>query len=145
MAYAFGLLRRAAVDLGEPPPRLLSGPEQDLMIREMIDAGDPADWPTALEPALPTRAFAEPAARPAAARVRAGHRRTRNSPRSATPTGRADWVAAARFLAEYDEVLALRDATGRAGIGYDSAEIVRAAVGTAAPRSGSAGRRAPRR
>src|SRR6185312_9611272 len=56
--YAFGLLRRSAVDLGEPPPRLLSGPEQDLVIRELIAAGDPAAWPPALEPALSTRAFA---------------------------------------------------------------------------------------
>ncbi|MBQ0993395.1 UvrD-helicase domain-containing protein, partial [Micromonospora sp. H61] len=36
-AYAFGLLRRAAAERGEPSPRLLTGPEQDLIIRELLD------------------------------------------------------------------------------------------------------------
>ncbi|MBX6358234.1 MAG: UvrD-helicase domain-containing protein, partial [Micromonosporaceae bacterium] len=60
-AYAFGLLRRAAAQRGEPPPRLLTGPEQDLVIRELLDAPDGADrvgWPAQLRPALRTRAFA---------------------------------------------------------------------------------------
>ena len=35
-AYAFGLLRRAAAERGEPSPRLLTGPEQDLIIRELL-------------------------------------------------------------------------------------------------------------
>ncbi|HEY1486675.1 MAG TPA: ATP-dependent DNA helicase [Micromonosporaceae bacterium] len=126
-AYAFGLLRRSAVDLGVPPPRLLSGPEQDLIIREMIDAGDPADWPTALEPALSTRAFA---GQLRDLLLRASERGI-SAPELAeigTANGRADWSAAARFMTEYDEIQALSDATGRAGVGYDSAEIVRAAV-----------------
>ena len=126
-AYAFGLLRRASVDLGEPPPRLLSGPEQDLIIREMIGAGDPADWPAALEPALPTRAFA---AQLRDLLLRASERgiNARELARIAGANDRPDWRSAARFMTEYDEVLALRDATGRAGVGYDNAEIVRAAV-----------------
>jgi len=56
-AYAFGLLRRAAAQLGDPPPRLLTGPEQDLVIRELL-AGDAEGWPVELRPALRTRAFA---------------------------------------------------------------------------------------
>ncbi|HEY2792153.1 MAG TPA: ATP-dependent DNA helicase [Micromonosporaceae bacterium] len=126
-AYAFGLLRRSAVDLGVPPPRLLSGPEQDLIIRELIASGDPADWPTALEPALSTRAFA---AQLRDLLLRASERGVGADELTdiAAANGRDDWVAAARFMTEYDEVLALRDATGRAGVGYDSAEIVRAAV-----------------
>ncbi|WP_121162106.1 ATP-dependent DNA helicase [Micromonospora pisi] len=36
-AYAYGLLRRAAAERGEPSPRLLTGPEQDLIIRELLD------------------------------------------------------------------------------------------------------------
>src|SRR5256714_7728764 len=43
-AYAYGLLRRAAVEAGDPPPRLLTGPEQDLVIRELL-AADPERWP----------------------------------------------------------------------------------------------------
>jgi hypothetical protein len=57
-AYAFGLLRRSAVMAGDPPPRLLSGPEQDLVIRELLP-GYSAKWPDHLQPALGTRAFAE--------------------------------------------------------------------------------------
>ena len=64
-AYAFGLLRRAAAERGEPSPRLLTGPEQDLIIRELLDvvgeepADDPVGWPEDLRPALRTRAFAQ--------------------------------------------------------------------------------------
>ncbi|MGW4466581.1 ATP-dependent helicase [Micromonospora sp. NPDC004704] len=144
--YAFGLLRRAAAERGEPSPRLLTGPEQDLIIRELLDVvGDqnptdakapadahaPADrigWPEQLRPALRTRAFA-------------GQLRDlmqRAAERGVGPVelarlgerlGRADWPAAARFLREYVAVLALRDATGRGSIAYDPAELVRAASG----------------
>jgi superfamily I DNA/RNA helicase/RecB family exonuclease len=126
-AYAFGLLRRASVDLGEPPPRLLSGPEQDLIIRELIGAGDPTDWPATLAPALSTRAFA---AQLRDLLLRAAERGigARQLVEIAAANGRPDWQSAARFMTEYDEVLALRDATGRSGVGYDNAEIVRAAV-----------------
>jgi superfamily I DNA/RNA helicase len=35
-SYAFGLLRAQAVARGERGPRLLSGPEQDLVVRELL-------------------------------------------------------------------------------------------------------------
>jgi len=35
-SYAFGLLRREAVLRGDAAPRLLAGPEQDLLIRELL-------------------------------------------------------------------------------------------------------------
>ena len=41
-----------------PAPRLLSGPEQDLILRELLGDRDPALWPVELRPALRTRAFA---------------------------------------------------------------------------------------
>src|SRR5690606_1829691 len=40
-SYAYGLLRRAAAARGEPPPRLLTSAEQDVVIRELL-AGDRA-------------------------------------------------------------------------------------------------------
>jgi superfamily I DNA/RNA helicase/RecB family exonuclease len=124
--YAFGVLRLAAAYAGEEPPRLLTGPEQDLIIRELL-AGDGVPWPESLRPALHTRAFAEElrdlllraAERgigPAAlARLGEQHRRP-------------DWVAAARFYSQYTEILALRDATARSGAAFDYAELVRAAT-----------------
>ena len=51
----------AAVDAGSPAPRLLSGPEQDLVLRELL-VGDLERghwlWPAELRAALRTRAFA---------------------------------------------------------------------------------------
>ena len=132
-AYAFGLLRRAAAERGEPSPRLLTGPEQDLVIRELLaivgeSDEDPFGWPDGLRPALPTRAFAQQlrdlmqraAERgvPPAELARLGER-----------LGRDDWPAAARFIREYVAVLALRDATTRGSTAYDPAELVRAASG----------------
>ena len=61
-SYAFGLLRADAAMRGEPAPRLLSGPEQDVMVRELlrgdVEAGL-ATWPARLRPALLTRGFAQ--------------------------------------------------------------------------------------
>ncbi len=125
-AYAFGLLRLADTQRGEPPPRLLTGPEQDLVIRELLE-DDPSGWPESLGPALHTRAFA-------------GQLRDlllRCAERGVDPAGlagyarraaRPEWLAAARFMREYEQVQALRDATGRAGVAYDNAELVRAAA-----------------
>jgi superfamily I DNA/RNA helicase/RecB family exonuclease len=126
-AYAFGLLRRAAADIGDPSPRLLTGPEQDLIIRELLATGDPGRWPAGLAAALPTREFASQLRD---LLLRAAERGIGAAELAAIGRrhGRPDWPAAAAFLAEYDEVLALRDVTGRAGAGYDAAEIVRAAA-----------------
>jgi superfamily I DNA/RNA helicase/RecB family exonuclease len=133
-AYAFGLLRRAAAERGEPSPRLLTGPEQDLIIRELLavageaEEPDPIGWPEALRPALPTRAFAQ----------QLRDLMQRAAERGVGPVqlaqlgerlGRDDWPAAARFLREYVAVLALRDVTTRGSAAYDPAELVRAASG----------------
>ncbi len=133
-AYAFGLLRRAAAERGEPSPRLLTGPEQDLIIRELLDlagedgADDPIGWPEELRPALRTRAFA---AQLRDLLLRAAERGVGpvELAKLGERLGRADWPAAARFLREYVAVLALRDATTRGSVAYDNAELVRAAAG----------------
>lgn len=130
-AYAYGLLRRAAAETGEPPPRLLTGPEQDLAIRELLVADTRGEsrvgWPAALRPALDTRGFAaelrdlllRAAERGVSPDQLAGWGRT---------MGRDDWPAAARFARQYGDVLALRDATTRTAA-YDTAELIRAAIG----------------
>ncbi|WP_425271392.1 ATP-dependent helicase [Micromonospora inaquosa] len=133
-AYAFGLLRRAAAERGEPSPRLLTGPEQDLIIRELLDVvgeepeDDPVGWPTDLRPALRTRAFA---GQLRDLLMRAAERGVGpvDLARLGEKLGRADWPAAARFLREYVAVLALRDVSNRGSIAYDPAELVRAATG----------------
>lgn len=125
-SYAFGLLRREAVQNGEPTPRLLGGAEQDVLIRELL-RGDVeqlgADyWPQRLHAALLTRGFA-------------GELRDllmRAAERGVGPDelaelgrrhGRDDWAAVAAFARQYGGVTALRHPPS-----YDQAELVRAAA-----------------
>ena len=127
-AYAFGLLRLAAAQRGEPAPRLLTGAEQDALIRELLSAPDAAQrWPAGLRQAVRTRAFA---AQLRDLLLRAAERGI--GPRRLAELGREhnrpDWVAAADFLVEYRNVLALRDASTRGTVAYDQAELVRAAT-----------------
>ncbi len=125
-SYAFGLLRANAARRGEPPPRLLSGPEQDLVVRELLE-GDVeeggSDWPARLHPALLTRGFAQELRDFVQRAVERGI-----TPRELAQLGRRDqrddWVAAAKFAEQYAQVSALREAAS-----YDPAELIRAAAG----------------
>ncbi|NED97193.1 ATP-dependent helicase [Phytoactinopolyspora alkaliphila] len=126
-SYAFGLLRRESVLSGEPAPRLISGPEQDLLIRDLL-RGDVEElgagyWPANLHRALLTRGFAR----------ELRDFLMRAVERGMTPEqlahigrrhGREDWVAAARFAHQYSGVTALRKPPS-----YDQAELVRSAAG----------------
>ncbi|MGI5367535.1 ATP-dependent helicase [Streptomyces iakyrus] len=110
------------------PLRLLSGPEQDVSVRELL-AGQldlerlglaHVRWPDELRACLTTRGFAD--------EVRAVLARSRElglGPDAldafARRTGRPDWRAAAAFLAEYLDVLDLQ------GV-IDYAELVHRAV-----------------
>lgn len=144
--YAFGLLRRAAAERGEPAPRLLTGAEQDLVIRELLadseddpenateaePAGDDGvGWPAELRPALRTRAFAEQLRDLLQRAAERGVDATELA-RLGQRLGRPDWVAAARFLRQYVSVLALRDVSNRGSVAYDNAELVRAAAASLA-------------
>jgi superfamily I DNA/RNA helicase/RecB family exonuclease len=127
-SYAFGLLRAQAVARGERGPRLLSGPEQDLVVRELlggeIELGT-GEWPTALQPALLTRGFAQELRDLLLRAVErgVGPSRLANWGRD---RGRDDWVAAAHFFDEYLDVTAL--STGEGPEAYDPAELIRAAL-----------------
>ncbi|MET7421860.1 ATP-dependent DNA helicase [Dactylosporangium sp. NPDC005555] len=129
--YAFGLLRRAAVERGEPSPRLLTGPEQDLVIRELLQGAHEdsrAPWPESLRGALGTRAFATELRDLLLRAVERGVG-PQGLARLAAVHRRPDWASAAAFFEEYLQVLALRDAAGRGAVAYDYAELVRAAAG----------------
>ncbi|PSK97375.1 superfamily I DNA/RNA helicase [Murinocardiopsis flavida] len=61
-SYAYALIRRELTRLGDRAPRLLSGPEQLMEVRELLswEVEDGAElWPEKLRPALATRGFAE--------------------------------------------------------------------------------------
>jgi superfamily I DNA/RNA helicase/RecB family exonuclease len=126
-ALGFGILRQAAALRGDASPRLLSGPEQDVILRELLaghasQEGKAPDWPAHMHAALATRGF----------RTELRDLLMRAVERGLGADGlatlgrvhdRPEWVAAAQVLAEYDEVTAL----SRPG-SYDPASILGAAA-----------------
>lgn len=121
-SFAFGLLRREAVLAGLPSPRLLAGPEQDFVVRELlrgdVDLGT-IPWPDHLRPALSTRGFVQELRDLLLRAVERGLD-SGSLQRLGKQHDRADWVAAGAFLEEYLQVTALAGSAG-----YDAAEIVR--------------------
>ncbi|SBV04330.1 Superfamily I DNA or RNA helicase [Streptomyces sp. Ncost-T6T-1] len=128
-SYCYALVRaHQDADLFADPLRLLSGPEQDVTVRELL-AGQldlereglaQVRWPDELRACLTTRGFAD--------EVRAVLARSRElglGPDAladfARRTGRPDWTAAAQFLAEYLDILDVQ------GV-LDYAELVHRAV-----------------
>ncbi|WP_077490029.1 ATP-dependent helicase [Sinomonas mesophila] len=114
-SYAFDLIRRARtegrLDWLPRSPRLLSGAEQDLIVKELLEghraAGTGPGWPDGFEAALPTRGFRHEVrvlfdriteyGTTADELAELGHR-----------AGRPEWAAAAQLYAEYRDVLELR-------------------------------------
>lgn len=127
-SYAFALLRLQANAQEVPPPRLLSSPEQDVVVRELL-AGDleagAAQWPERLRPALGVPGFAEELRD---LLLRAAERGL--GPDDLIKLGnrldREQWVAAGRFWRQYEEVTVLQGAGGSPAL--DAAELVAAAL-----------------
>ncbi|WP_404819550.1 ATP-dependent helicase [Streptomyces marincola] len=128
-AYAFVRAHQDRALFAEPL-RLLSGPEQDLYLRELLAghrdlerAGRGLRWPEELRACLTTRGFADEL-RAVLARSRELGLDPGTLAGFARRTGRPDWEAAAHFLAEY------LDVTQAQGV-LDYAELVRSAAATA--------------
>lgn len=115
-AYAFAVLTLAAQRAGDPPPRLITGAEQDGAIRELL-AGDLEDgahgWPSELRPALRTTGFATELRDLMARCVERGVDPSRLQ-RLGRVHRRPEWVAAGRFARQYEQVTLLRSAAGMA-------------------------------
>src|ERR1700760_4388289 len=124
-SYAYALLRREFLLMGEELPRLMSGPEQLLEVRRLL-RGEIADgaphWPAPLRPAPATPRFA---GERRASRLRAAGRGLDGRRLSALGRQhrREDWVAAGRFLDRYAARFDLAPVAA-----YDYAEIVRIAA-----------------
>ncbi|MGY1605091.1 ATP-dependent helicase [Geodermatophilus sp. SYSU D00815] len=130
-SYAFGVLRRAAVLRGEPPPRLLTAAEQDAVVAELL-RGDAEEegavrWPAELAPALATHGF----------RSELREFLLRATERAVGPEqlvawgrelGHEHWAHAAAFQEQYERVTAFATAARGDASGYDPAELVRAAI-----------------
>ncbi|WP_157529757.1 ATP-dependent DNA helicase [Nocardia sp. NRRL S-836] len=130
-SYAFAVLRNQAVLLGEPPPRLLSGPEQDAMVRDLL-AGDvelgAAHWPERLRPALELPGFAHEL-RDLLLRAAERGLGPEDLIELGEQHGRDEWVAAGRFGRQYEEVnlLSGMDSATAFAPALDAAELVSAA------------------
>lgn len=134
-SYAFGVLRALASRDGTPPPRLLSGPEQDAVVRDLL-AGDlergAEYWPERLRPALSVPGFAEELRD---LLLRAAERGL--GPEDLTRLGRREkheeWIAAGAFWKQYEQVTLLQGAGGSAlavpgSLALDAAELVTSAL-----------------
>ncbi|TFV58718.1 ATP-dependent helicase [Mycobacterium sp. PS03-16] len=137
-SYAFAVLRLAAQRNGDPPPRLITGAEQDGIIRELL-AGDvedgdrsPVAWPADLRPALTTAGFATEL-RDLMARCTERGVDPVGLQRLGRLSGRPEWSAAGRFAQAYEQVMLLRSAVGMAAPqatvpALGAAELVSAAL-----------------
>lgn len=132
-AAAFSVLRARASLLGEPPPTLVSGAEQDLMLGELLAghaAGDgvPLAWPAEVRPdVLGLRPFRDELRD---LLMRAAERGVR--PADLADLGdlhrRPSWVSAARLYEEYLDIVELRTGTPDLGARLDPAVVVEEAA-----------------
>jgi superfamily I DNA/RNA helicase len=113
-SYAFDVIRRAKAEGILPltrPPKLLSGPEQDLIIKELLEGHSRPEfqllWPEDLAAALPTRGFRHEI-RQLFDRIIESGRTAEDLVGLAYECGRPDWMAAAQLYSEYRDVLDLR-------------------------------------
>ncbi|WP_239128945.1 ATP-dependent helicase [Sinosporangium siamense] len=125
-SYAYTLLRREAVLAGEPPPRLLTGPEQLLEVRRLL-AGELSDgaleWPERMREALKTRGFAEEL-RDFLARAAERGLDGDDLVHYGRSHGRDDWAAVGRFAHRYYARFDLEPVPV-----LDYSELIRAAAG----------------
>jgi superfamily I DNA/RNA helicase/RecB family exonuclease len=110
-SFAYALVRRySPADLYADPLRLLSAPEQDVVVRGLLTReAESVAWPAGLAAALETRGFArELGALMARTTERGlGSRRLREL---GLAEGRPELVAAADFMDQYDTVLGSQNA-----------------------------------
>jgi superfamily I DNA/RNA helicase/RecB family exonuclease len=118
-SFCYSVLRAYGVPSGARLPRLLSGAEREMRVRELLAGNASGEgqtrWPSEFAPALRLRGFASEVgdlldrARErgldGAAVSRLGHEH-----------GRPAWVAAGTFLDEYLDVLAIREEVDYAGL-----------------------------
>ncbi|HVV10750.1 ATP-dependent DNA helicase [Amycolatopsis sp.] len=123
-SYAFALLRLQANAQEMPAPRLLSSPEQDVVVRELL-AGDleegAEDWPEQLRPALAVPGFAEEL-RDLILRAAERGLGPEDLVKLGNRTERPQWIAAGVFWRQYEEVTVLQGAGGAPAL--DAAELV---------------------
>lgn len=109
-SFGFGALVVAAALEGESRPRLLSGPEQDVILGELLGGhvadGRDVGWPERFREALGTRGFRQELRDLLMRAVELGVGPAELA-ELGREHGRPEWVAGAAVLGEYDQVTAL--------------------------------------
>jgi superfamily I DNA/RNA helicase/RecB family exonuclease len=139
-SLAFGILRERATRESSPQPRLLSGPEQDAILRDIL-AGHEADgrgpdWPAPLTPEVRRLRGFRSELRELLARATEQRLDPQRLAALGARAGHPEWVAAARLIDEYQAVVdAFRG-------GYvDATELLVAAAAEVASREAAPGLR----
>src|SRR5438270_6209441 len=117
--FCHAVVRAYGVPSGASPPRLLSGAEREVRIRELLrgnaDGEGLTRWPAELRPAVALRGFAREAA-DLLDRARERGLDASDLERLGHAHDRPEWVAAGRFLDEYLAVLEARGELDYAGL-----------------------------
>ncbi len=105
-SFAYGLVRRySTADLYAAPLRLLSAPEQDVILQELLDGSRASHmWPPALDQAVATRGFASEV-QAVLARAREKGLDPVDLKHLGDESGEPELVAAARFMQQYQVIL----------------------------------------
>ena len=128
-SLAFSVLRARASLLGEPTPTLISGPEQDLVLADLlaghaVGEGHLVEWPASVPTAaLGLRAFRDEL-RDLLMRAAERGLRPDDLARLGAEHERPAWRAAAAVYSEYLDITVLRAATPDAGARFDPAVVI---------------------
>lgn len=132
-SLAYAILRLRASHLGEPAPTLVSGPEQDTVLADLIAGhlggeGVPIRWPDRItSETLRLPAFRDEL-RDLLMRAAEAGLDGADLEALGERHDRPEWCAAGRLLTEYGDVMALGELTPDRGARYDAATIVDQAV-----------------
>ncbi len=118
-SWCYALVRAFSPEFAGGAPRLLSGPEQDVVVRELLQgqsaARADAVWPEDLRPLLGYRGFAGEV-RDLMARCQEQGLEPEDLDRLGEMSNRPAWRAVAAFAREYQQVLGLQGALDYAGL-----------------------------
>lgn len=124
-SYAYAVLGRQAQLAGEQPPGMLSGPQYDAWVRDLL-AGDVEDgarnWPESLRGALPLEGFAQEL-RDLLTRAASWNVWPERLAELGRAHDRPEWVAAGRFGHQLDQVLSLAGSAPEASTVVNQARL----------------------
>ena len=124
-SFCYGVVREfSSHEQYMSPLQLMSAPEQQAVISELVAGREPTAWPERLWPALRTRGFAaELQALMAAASTQ--DLGSDDLAALGAESGRAEWTAAAAFFEEYNQVLALQNKSDYTDVVVQAVRLLR--------------------